>query len=131
MSRARCAERCRQRGDALLEALIAMVLLAVVAVGPAYVASRMAVTHKQINVSSNAVAQLRDLLLSEGDALCGTAQSISIGGQTLPVTVTCTNRGAVEIEGLALAAADVPRAIALSVDSADLFGGEGLIVVGE
>ncbi|MFA7667521.1 MAG: hypothetical protein WCY32_15555, partial [Burkholderiaceae bacterium] len=42
----------RVRGDALLDALIAMVLLAIVAVGPAYVVSRMAVAHKEMNVSS-------------------------------------------------------------------------------
>lgn len=131
MSAARCADRRRQRGDALLEALIAMVLLAIVAVGPAYVASRMAVTHKQINVSSNAVMQLRGLLLAQGEALCGTTPSISIGAQALPVSVTCTNRGAVEVGGVPLAAADVPREIELSVDSVELFGGAGLIVVGE
>lgn len=121
----------RVRGDALLDALIAMVLLAIVAVGPAYVVSRMAVAHKEMNVSSNAVMQLRALLQAEGNALCGTSRAITLGGQTLPVTVSCADRGAVTVGGVTLAAADVPRSVELSVDSTELFGGGGLIVVGE
>jgi hypothetical protein len=115
----------------LIEALIAMLLLGLVGVAPAYVAARMAVSHKQMNVGSNAVAQLRALLMAQGNALCGTAPEIRIGGTALTVDVSCTDRGAVQVGGVTLAASDVPPSIVLSVESQPLFGGGGVIVVGE
>ena len=121
----------------LIEALIAMLLLGLVGVAPAYVAARMAVSHKQMNVSSNAVAQLRALLMKgldeNGVRLCeaASAPQIRIGGTALPVDVSCTDRGAVQVGGVTLAAANVPRSVVLSVESQALFGGSGAIVVGE
>lgn len=121
----------RWRGDALLEALIAIILLAIVAVGPAYVAARMAVTHKESNLVGNAVAQLRAQLLERGNALCaGTADPVVLGNTSLEVSVQCSDRDSVEVNGRAIAVAALPR-IELSVESAELFGGDGLVVVGE
>lgn len=122
-----------QRGDMLLEALIAMFLLTIVGMGPAYVASRTAVAQKHMNVQNSAVTQMRNMLLAQGNTLCGSAPTISVAGQALAVTVTCTPRTGVQIGGnsLSLSAATIVASISLSVTSASLFGGAGTIIVGE
>ena len=139
MSKMRCfkrsakmpVQRQKQRGDMLLEALIAMVLLAVVGVGPAFIAARMAVSHQQMNTTNNAVLQLRNLLLAQGGALCGTTQTLSLVSTSLPVTIACSNRSSVSIGGKTLEASSLPSRVVLSVQSSTLFGGDGSIVVGE
>lgn len=117
----------------LLESLIAMFLLTIVGMGPAYVASRTAVAQKYMNVQNSAVTQMRNLLLVQGNALCGSAPTISVAGQTLTVTVACTPRTGVQVAGssLTLSTSTVVASISLSVTSASLFGGVGTVVVGE
>lgn len=113
----------------LLEALIAMFLFALVGVGSAYVASRMAVSQKHMNVQNSAVTQMRNLLLTQGSALCGLTQNITVAGQALPLTASCTVRTGVQVGGAALTSATTR--VSLSVTSAALFGGAGTIVVEE
>lgn len=113
----------------LLEALIAMFLFALVGVGSAYMASRMAVSQKYMNVQNSAVTQMRNLLLTQGNALCGATQSITVAGQSLSVTATCATRTGVTVGGTTVSS--VASRISLSVTSAALFGGSGTIVVEE
>lgn len=103
--------RRKQAGDALLDALIAMVLASVVGLGPVYVASRGAVAQTQAAYQNMAVVEMRKLLAAQGPALCGTTPTITVNkvdataGTTtavinqLPVTVTCTDRAAPELVG--------------------------------
>lgn len=113
----------------LFEALIAMVLFALIGVGTAYVASRMAVSQKNMNVQNSAVSQLRNLLLTQGNALCGSTPSITVAGTALDVRVNCTARTSVQVAGTTLTS--TASSISLSVNSDALFGGSGTIIVGE
>lgn len=126
--RPRPALRRRQRGDMLLESMIAMLLLAIGGMGPAYVGSRIAVAHKQMNTSAAAAAQLRQLIETQGAALCGTTPTIGIAGTNFDVTVTCTAAANITLNGVSVAQ---PGRINLSVTSVDMFGGGGQIVAGE
>lgn len=62
--------RRQQAGDALLDALIAMLLASVVGLGPVYVASRGAVAKAQAAYQNMAVVEMRKLLAVHGSALC-------------------------------------------------------------
>ncbi|AYC31434.1 hypothetical protein D3880_03080 [Pseudomonas cavernae] len=76
----------------MIEALIGMLLVAVIGLGLVYTSSRVAVSHKDMNLQSLAVAQLRDLLQRNGSGsldLCATAPSIKLPPQlSLPVSVS-------------------------------------------
>jgi type II secretory pathway pseudopilin PulG len=64
-----CRRRARaQRGDALLEALVAMVLLGVVSLGMVYALSRVTVAQKYQKAQSLAVQAIRATLQSSGIA---------------------------------------------------------------
>lgn len=138
MRPSRSTERA-QRGDALLEALIGMLLIAVLGMGSAYTASRVAVTHKYARTQAMAVSQLRQMLQNASDvaAWCaGTAPPVvriraedsRLAPTDLPVTVSCTAAGALTVGGKTISAP--PSRVSLSVTSAALFGGAGSIVVG-
>ncbi|CAD5108229.1 hypothetical protein [Zestomonas carbonaria] len=90
MSRSRSTSR-RQRGDALLEALIGILLMSIVGLGLVYTTSRVAVSQKDMNLQNLAVSQLRDLLQRNGSGsldLCASAPNLLLPNQmVLPVTV--------------------------------------------
>lgn len=127
--------RVSQRGDALIEGLVGMVLVAILGVGPVYVASRAALSQRYMNMQNIAVNKLVELHKSTGSNLCTGSYSISVGGQSLPVTVTCTTRSdtAITVGGSAVVLTGSPSASSpsLSVTSTSLFGGVGTIVVGQ
>lgn len=129
----------RQHGDALLEALVALLLVAILGMGSAYTASRVAVSHKYARTQAMAVSQLRQMLQNPGDvtAWCAGAAPPPVlirpadrqaAPIALAVTVSCTAAGATTIGGKAIVAA--PTQVRLSVTSAATFGGSGSIVVG-
>lgn len=62
----RCAPRRQVRGDALLEALIGAVLMAIIGLGLVYATSRAAVSQRHTNVQNLAVNRLRTLLQDDG-----------------------------------------------------------------
>ena len=82
-----------QKGSTLLEALVALVLTSIIALGGALSIGKIMKAHRQSNIQQIAVNQLR-VLLQSGSSLCGTtpAPSITINNQSLNVTVTCTNQ---------------------------------------
>lgn len=137
--------RRKQAGDALLDALIAMVLASVVGLGPVYVASRGAVAQTQAAYQNMAVVEMRKLLAAQGPALCGTTPTITVNkvdataGTTtavinqLPVTVTCTDRAAtgITIGGVAVdpTSSGAAKTVSLSVTSSEKFGGSGTIKI--
>jgi len=129
----------RQRGDALLEALVGVVLVAIIGMGSAYTASRIAVSHKFARTQAMAVSQLRQMLQSPSDiaAWCsGTAPpavrirpaDTAIAPTDLSVTVTCSAAGTLTIGGRSIATP--PQRVTLTVSSSALFGGNGTIAVG-
>jgi prepilin peptidase dependent protein A len=145
MSRSRCIERRvagggrAQRGDALLEALIGIVLVAILVLGSVYAASRIAVSQSQSRAQAMAIAQLRNLLQETADTgpWCDGAAppaiqlrpaNESLPPINLPVTASCTMLGSVTLNGAEIT---VPARIQLSVVSPTLFGGAGTVVVGD
>lgn len=82
-----------QKGSTLFEALIALVLTSIIALGGALSIGKIMQAHRQSNIQQIAVNQLR-MLLQSGSSLCGTtpAPNITINNKSLNVTVTCTNQ---------------------------------------
>jgi Tfp pilus assembly protein PilV len=82
-----------QKGSTLLEALVALVLTSIIALGDALSIGKIMQAHRQSNIQQIAVNKLR-VLLQSGSSLCGItpAPNITINNQNLNVTVTCTNQ---------------------------------------
>lgn len=133
----------KQAGDALLDAMIAMVLVMVVGLGPIYVVSRGAVVQTQASYQNMAVVKMRELLATQGPALCGTTPQITVnkvGAASgnpavldLAVAVTCSDRpatgitiGGVSVDPTLTGAA---KTVSLSVTSSTKFGGSGTITI--
>lgn len=132
--------RRKQAGDALLDAMIAMLLAMVIGLGPVYVASRGAVAQTQASYQNMAIVEMRDLLAAQGPALCGTTPQISVISAVttttvleLPVTVSCTDRPAsgITIGGQAVdpSGSGSAKTVSLSVTSSAKFGGSGTITI--
>lgn len=77
------ALRSDQRGDFLLEALIGMVLMAIVSMGVVYVTSRASVSQRDMQVQDMAINQLRSRL-QRGVDLCAPNQVINLPDGTQP-----------------------------------------------
>ena len=77
----------------MLEALVALVLTSIIALGGALSIGKIMQAHRQSNIQQIAVNKLR-VLLQSGSSLCGItpAPNITINNQNLNVTVTCTNQ---------------------------------------
>ena len=82
-----------QKGSTLLEALVALVLTSIIALGGALSIGKIMKAHRQSNIQQIAVNELR-VLLQSGSSLCGItpAPNITINNQSLNVTVTCANQ---------------------------------------
>ena len=63
----------RQRGSTLLEALIAVVITGIIGAGTASIAARISVGQHELRVEGLAVSQLRQMLNSSGEGLCGSS----------------------------------------------------------
>lgn len=81
MSKSHFTNRTQQRGDALIEALIGMLLLAIIGLGLAYSTSRVSVSQKDMNVHNLVVSKLRAQLIS-GDF---TVNNLVIGEETFTI----------------------------------------------
>ena len=83
-----------QQGFSLLEALVAMVLTSIIALGGALSMGKIMQVQRQSNLQQIAVNELRNLLREDGQKLCETsppeAQQIEINGKDITVNVTCT-----------------------------------------
>lgn len=122
-----------QRGDVLLEALMAVLIMSIIGAGTAYVTSRIAVSAKNVRTSGAAVAQMRVLLQQYGPALCTGAANNSMAKVVLPVTygvqpltVQCPAASAVTINGLSVSS---PANVVLCVPASKggMFPGEVLV----
>lgn len=80
----------RQAGDAILEALVGMLILCLVVAGSTVALGRGAKLQYSNNLRAQAIDQLRSKMMATGVSLCGTSVPLSVGNQTLSATVACT-----------------------------------------
>ena len=92
-----------QKGDMLLEALISIVLMAIVAVGITFALSRVAVNLRDTKVHVSVVNDLRQILLNipHADLCTGSGKYMAtINGDNVEITVqNCNERLAIEVDG--------------------------------
>jgi type II secretory pathway pseudopilin PulG len=82
----------RQRGDALLEGLIAILLMAIIGLGMTYVLARAANSQKNLNVQNLTVGQIQATLQNAGVAAgCPASGSAT---STLQITLTSSGQAA-------------------------------------
>lgn len=112
------------RGSTLMEALIALVLTAILLNGVGYLSTRATATHTEQQLLSIAIAQMQESLRT--DDICTTAPTISLpDGSTLTALAQGCDTIDVTINGHIVT--DVPTPLGLSV-TADVLGGQ--VVVG-
>lgn len=124
------------RGDAMLEALISMLIVLIAGLGSSYALAGMLKAKATLNAQYSAVAQMRQMIQRSGPALCTGSQTITVGTTVLALTATCTplastvsvNGAAVDLSSTSGAAS---YSVTLSATSQALFGGSGTIIVGD
>ncbi len=143
MPAARFSKRSAQCGDAMLEALIAMVLLGAIGLGLSYAAARALNSQRYLNTQNMAVTQLRQELQQTGvTALCigGVAPSaLKMAGNDFTLDFSC-QRGnvtislpdgsnAVTLSGAAAPVTALDLSTPTTAASRALFGGDGRIAI--
>lgn len=112
------------RGSTLMEALIALILIAILLNGAGYLATRATSSHTDQQLLSIAITQMRASL--RNDDICTTAPVVELpNGNTLPTLAQGCDTTTATIGGHIIT--DVPTPLGLSVES-DLLGGQ--VVVG-
>lgn len=110
-----------QRGDVLLEALVGVLITALLGASMAHVAGRVAAGQHEARVANLSVEQLRNTLQMEGVALCDAGGTTIVAPWTAqgeqPVAVQCAPGAAVSLAFGSGASATVtaPREVALRV----------------
>ncbi|MCY1396256.1 hypothetical protein D3C76_684690 [compost metagenome] len=116
-----CAERRRQRGDVLIDALIGAVLMSLVCLGLTLGVARTLANQRDGNLQALAVAQMRDLLQRNGSGgldLCGSGASIRLPGASAPIAVEvrgCATRE-IQVGTQRLAAVAAPLTLCATLD---------------
>ena len=122
-----CA-RFRQRGISLVEAMVAVLLVAILFLGIAHVLSRGLVSQRFMNTQNLALLEMREKLQQADsvDAFCnnpGSLEWLSVGLETgdctepAPITVTVGGRSAIVTPPISIEVSTSAN------DSASLFGG--------
>ncbi|MDD2883996.1 MAG: hypothetical protein PHT48_02995 [Dechloromonas sp.] len=140
-----------QAGNTLLDALIAMIITAVIALGSILISAKASVAQRQSFAQEQAAVQLRALMNSAPSAAgtplidqCATGaktiqQTITIKGTNLAVTVNCESIGEsllVQNNAGGQQTLDLPEdlpakyQLSMSVTSSDWFGEDGAMKVG-
>lgn len=118
-----CRRPRRQRGDILLESLIGVLITALIGGGMAFLCARLMDSQREAGIERLAVERLRNSLLDQGLALCGTSPTLSSwpGGGAPAATVHCPAPVAVTVTlgGTGYAVAP-PAAVRLEVAAAAL-----------
>lgn len=86
----------KQAGFSLLEALIGMVLMAVIGLGLGFAQSRALYNQRYLNTQNLAVSQMRESLINGGQPLSaacasGTGPTINVAGVSQALSVTCSS----------------------------------------
>lgn len=113
-----------QQGSTLLEALVALLLTSIIALGGAFAVTKILQSQRQSKAQVQAVGKLRELLQGGVTVCDGTARTIDVNGQTLTITATCTDKTVT----IGSKSVTVKQPV-LSVTNTDLFGGQ--VTVGE
>ena len=119
-----------QKGAMLMEAVVAMSLLGLVALGPAYSLAKSSTINRQTSTQLQSAVQLKSLISSQGTTLCSSsnAPQIQIGQESYDVTVNC--RSAELTSNVPGASAVALPLLSLSVDNTSLYGQGKSYVVG-
>ncbi len=108
-----------QKGDILIEALIGLMLMAIVAVGVTTITSKVEKGKREMSVQDLAISQLQELLVKNGNGtidLCdSTIETITLPDETIEVDATGCTKVAATINGVALT--DLNQPIVLSATS--------------
>jgi prepilin peptidase dependent protein A len=136
-----------QRGDAILEALIGMMLMAIVGLGLGYASARATLSQRYLNTQNVVISNMREQLMSSSSisSFCsGQGQSVvKVGSSSTALNLNCQNNtaGSVNVSvgqaagGLAVAlpADALVTTLTLSTPenstSSTLFGGDGIMQV--
>ncbi|MCL7714511.1 type IV pilus modification PilV family protein [Stenotrophomonas mori] len=117
-----CFERPRgQRGDMMLEALVAVLITSVIGAGLAHVAAKVMSSQHDAKVENLAVERLRSELHSHGVALCdGRDVRIALPAGDARVAIACESASAnVTVAGVTHPV-DAPQRVDLAVAAGDL-----------
>jgi len=119
-----------QRGDILIEALFGILLMSIIGLGISYVASRAAVSQRDMKLENIVVSQMRSLLEQNGALLCTTNAAllvVSLPTQTAtqPIVATCTTPLAVTVGTSVLTGGTPLSSVVLTTRTQDtsMFGG--------
>ncbi|WP_248747159.1 hypothetical protein [Pseudomonas sp. MWU12-2037] len=136
MSRSSRSAAKPQRGDILIEALVGILLMAIIGLGITYIASRAAVSQRDMKLENIVVSQMRSLLEQNGALLCTTNAAllvVSLPTQTTtqPIVATCTSPAAVTVGTSVLTGGAPQSSVVLTTRTQDtsIFG--GIIRVGD
>ena len=88
MTQSRLIKKNKQRGDILIEALIGMLLLAIIGLGLVYIISRVSVSQKDMNLHNLVVSTLREKLQAGECIGIGIESSFKLveDGETFSIT---------------------------------------------
>lgn len=122
-----------QRGDVLLEALIAVLVMSFIGAGTMYATTRMEVGAKNERLDGIAASQMRLLLQQYGSSLCPAQANNSLAkvvlpltNTTHPVTVLCASAASITVGGVAITQ---PSSVVLCIPNTDK-AFEGTVLVG-
>ena len=113
----------RQRGDMLLEALVAVLITSLIAAGLAHVQSRLMANQRTTKVERLVVGQLREQLQNGGTGLCGSSTiSLALAADlSREAQVACGTAPQINVGlGGTVLSVEAPREVGLSVRAADL-----------
>jgi type II secretory pathway pseudopilin PulG len=122
-----------QKGDTLIDVLIAIILFSIIAVALAYNLSLSMRVQAQNDAQKDAILQMRTLLAIKGiSSLCSSTSGLNIvlkNNVSLPVSASCTSTSVTVVKGSTNSLATTVQSITLSVSSSQYFGSPGTITI--
>lgn len=129
-----------QRGDALVEAMLGILLMTIVGLGLVYAAGRALNSQRYQSTQNLAIAQMRNALMTTGvTGLCaGTSPasvSVNASAVTLPIPTCAQASVSVGVAGSTALNVTLPAGVVTSLrfstpsnnETTGLFGGDGVI----
>ncbi|MBT0568900.1 hypothetical protein KIK84_01050 [Curvibacter sp. CHRR-16] len=88
-----------QRGDALIEALVGMLLMSVISLGLAFVMTKTLNNQRNTSVGSRTLVEMRQVLSDTGvSTLCGSSGTAVSTSSQVAVTPTCSTIASVTVD---------------------------------
>lgn len=129
----------RHWGDALIEAMLGILLMTIVGLGLSYAAGRALNSQRYQSTQNLAIAQMRNALTTTGmTALCaGSSASVSVSASavSLPIPTCATASVSIGVAGSTALNVTLPASVVTSLsfstpgtnETVGLFGGDGVI----